>query len=287
MEGSAPTEEAKREATNRASRVAASLAAPTSSPDEVKALEDALFPFLVVSDRNATKIAKLDAALEQDLDPTLSDEVLGTFFSGLHDLTQLDTLHKALNPLRTSSSSERVINLETLIDDAHHRTEVAAVRSSQKGAEEESKIPMPDAARDPRSLTMEELQDAIIELLNMIDNGDSSGDTLAQHNAFAKEVERRQAAEAASNLPPISVGQQSPGRASPSPSLSPLPAAPASPPPTPIIADEPEDGDMGGEQIRSIYCGLDRNNKPPNSIWGNPLQCLRKGYAIGKSHVRA
>ena len=55
--------------------------------------------------------------------------------------------------------------------------------------------------------------------------------------------------------------------------------------PQPVFSDVPEEAG-GGEEIRTIYCGLNALNKPPNAIFGNPLQCLRKGYNIGRGHIR-
>jgi hypothetical protein len=36
--------------------------------------------------------------------------------------------------------------------------------------------------------------------------------------------------------------------------------------------------------VKSIYCGLGR--KPPGSAYGNRLQCMRKGWALGSRHIR-
>lgn len=41
----------------------------------------------------------------------------------------------------------------------------------------------------------------------------------------------------------------------------------------------------GGEQIRSIYCGLDPDKLPPGAVFGNRLQCLRKGVMRGRGLV--
>ena len=56
-------------------------------------------------------------------------------------------------------------------------------------------------------------------------------------------------------------------------------------PARPVFVDVPEEAG-GGEQIRTIYCGLNALNKPANAVFGNPLQCLRKGYNIGRGHIR-
>jgi len=53
------------------------------------------------------------------------------------------------------------------------------------------------------------------------------------------------------------------------------------------VFEEPIDAFGGGEQYKTLYCGLDPSKKPPGSIWGNRLQCLRKGYAIGSGHIRS
>ena len=42
----------------------------------------------------------------------------------------------------------------------------------------------------------------------------------------------------------------------------------------------------GGEAYRPIYCGMDPANKPKNAIYGNRLQCYRKGFYYGKMHSR-
>jgi len=47
-----------------------------------------------------------------------------------------------------------------------------------------------------------------------------------------------------------------------------------------------DQGDLdynGGEQIRSLYCGL--GQKPPGWQYGNRLQCLRKGFAVGRRKI--
>jgi hypothetical protein len=67
--------------------------------------------------------------------------------------------------------------------------------------------------------------------------------------------------------------------------VPPIPQQAGRPPLQPVF-NARVDVDAGGDQTRTIYCGLDQANKPPNSIRGNSLQCLRKGYAIGRGHVR-
>ena len=76
----------------------------------------------------------------------------------------------------------------------------------------------------------------------------------------------------------------------PAPVHSEIPRRPAQPvarqrPARPVFVDVPEEAG-GGEQIRTIYCGLNALNKPANAVFGNPLQCLRKGYNIGRGHIR-
>lgn len=43
----------------------------------------------------------------------------------------------------------------------------------------------------------------------------------------------------------------------------------------------------GGEQLRTIFCGLDPDKKPPWAVWGNRYQCLQKGYMLRKGKVTA
>lgn len=42
----------------------------------------------------------------------------------------------------------------------------------------------------------------------------------------------------------------------------------------------------GGEMYRPIYCGMDPDNKPKNAIYGNRLQCYRKGFYYGTRRAR-
>jgi len=76
------------------------------------------------------------------------------------------------------------------------------------------------------------------------------------------------------------------GIAAPPPPIRVAPIRAVPPPAAAGLNAYQDQGDLdynGGEQIRSLYCGL--GQKPPGWQYGNRLQCLRKGFAVGRRKI--